>query len=172
MCVYWTVVNRVSISFKGPFYKDIWLYISTTSCQAVPPPVHWIKLCYWPISLTMSSEKYLTILPRMCPEECGLEEHSNIETEVRISYNATSSNTVKWENWGQVFGWLHPFVFLVRQSKRHADRLWWNSCLNQTLSVHIDHRDASGMSPCKIRCRLQRESISRWSGNDFRTQVH
>lgn len=81
----WTVADRVPRSFKGPFLKkDILFYIPTTSCQAAHV-LNSIKVCSWPISLTMSLGKYLTSSPLQVPRGLWLRgrlQHQNSEVSI------------------------------------------------------------------------------------------
>lgn len=109
-------------SFKGALLKDILFHIPTASRQAASTAFHAlnsIKLCYWPISLTMSSGGIWQVHPCMCPENCGLEEGSNTPSwEVSIitckfSLNATTSKRAKKQR-ARVWTLLLPlFVFPV-----------------------------------------------------------
>lgn len=186
---YWTVADRLPRSFKGPFFIKVFflhphhLLPGRTTFHVLNS----IKLCCWPISLAMSSGKYLTNASSCLPVPGGLWLQGTLQLqncEVRIitckflTMQQPQRDSEEQSRERHTLSINMPLFFYDilqwLQSKLQANRYWLNSWLNQTLSMLNDYQDnnTNAVSPCRVRGRPQRESICRWSGNDLRTQVH
>lgn len=149
--------------------------------------MQWTQLnCYWPISLAMSSGKDLTNASSCLRVPGGLWLqgtflHQNSELSVIICKFLTMEQAQRdsEKRKGRDRLWVltslcFPIMYCRNFSQNYRlITTWLIIWLNQTLSMHTDYQDnnlssTNGLSPCKLRSRLQRESISRWSGNNFR----
>lgn len=152
----WTVAEGLPWRFKGIFLRRYFiphphhLLPGSTTFHALNS----VQLCYWPISLAMSSGKYLTNASSCLHVPRGLWLQGTLQHQklggkrnrMQISYSATSSKTQREEERErQTLRAKIPLFFCNiwqrLQSKRHANRDWLNSWLNQALSVHTHYQD-------------------------------
>lgn len=145
-------------SFKGALLKDILFHIPTASRQAASTTFHAlnsIKLCYWPISLTMSSGGgggggYLTSSPLHVPRELrfgGRLKHPELGGKHYHMQIFPQCNNLKEGEEAESQSLnvtVTPFCFSRDFSQKPwAYRRWLNSGLNQTLGAHTDYQDNS-----------------------------